>query len=264
LYWGPSSTPPVTRVEAAIAEPVGGRWSVPASYQALADAASLLRNAAQRERPKLGLNLFTPCVWIFSDVTDGDHRSVEDVSAHGRRRRLEDGDGDPAGEVIYTLSATRISTGALCQGVSYDLASTIALLYTGPELGPERYKIVTESGYPFAIASPGEDQEFTPFELHERGVAFAIRYATTAVVVCHYEGFRRSDALETYAGAHHVELVTVPMSELPKRLQKAVQTRIFVAQTTRFSAAAVKLLERAVHWRLPVHESVRTLTRRSD
>jgi hypothetical protein len=258
-YWGPGP-PPLTRSEAAIMLSPDDRWSVGANYRAMALAAEVMREEGRRLEPSAATDLFTPAAWIFCREGDGDHRSLLDSNAAYRRNiqlsdmpevasTIDASDHQP--DVIHTLSATRFVHGNTCLGVNHDLASGIGLIYTGPEYGPERHRIVTESGRAVPRVDPSSDSELQTFALVERNVAFCVKYATNVVLLAHYDGFRMSSKLARYAKRKNVQIIRMPITVLPRYLQIAVQRRIFLSKTMRWHEVGDQIADRMVFWRIP-------------
>jgi hypothetical protein len=259
-YWGPGSTPPLTRSEASIVLSPDDRWSVGANYRAMALAAEMMREEGRRLAPDVATDLFTPAVWVFCREGDGDHRSLLDSNAAYRRTvqisdlpgvasTIEAGNEEP--DVIYTLSATRCVHGVTCPGINHDIVSAIGLVYTGPQFGPERYQAVTESGRPVPRLDPSCDSEIAGFELVDRNIAFCVKYATGAVLLAHFQGFRPTAKIEEYAKEKGVHIIRMPLRVLPRYLQIAIQRRIFMSKTMRWHGFGDRIADRMVFWRIP-------------
>jgi hypothetical protein len=258
-YWGPGSTPPLTRSEASIVVSSDERWSVSANYRAMAVAAEIMREEGRRLAPDVATDLFTPAIWVFCREGDGNHRSVIDSNAARRNLQLADLPGvantlpasnERPGE-IYTLSATRCVHGVTCPGINHDIAAAIGLVYTAPQSGPERYQAVTQSGRPIPRLDPSEDPEIAGFELIERNIAFCIKYATDAVLLAHFQGFQLTAKLEEYAIAQGVQIIRMPLTVIPRYLQIAIQRRIFMSKTMRWHELGERIGDRMVFWRIP-------------
>lgn len=259
-YWGPGSTPPLTRSEAAILLSPDDRWSVGANHRAMALAAEIMREKGQRLAPYVVTDLFTPAVWIFCRECDGDHRSLPDPNAAYRRNlQIPDLPGvehsvletDEEPDVIHTLSATRRVHGVTCPGINHDIASAIGLVYTGPQSGPERHRAVTEGSRPVPRLDPSCDDEIAGFELVERNIAFCVKYASGAVLLAHYKGFRLTAKVEEYAKRRGVQIIRMPLSVIPHYLQTAIQRRIFMSKTMRWHEFGDRIADRMVFWRIP-------------
>jgi hypothetical protein len=260
-YWGPQAVPPLTRSETAIPLSADDRWSVEANYRALALAAEEMRREARRIAPGLVTELHTPAVWVFRRECDGDHRSLMDVNAAYRRRvqfadpqntaRTIPVDGEQDPDLIHTISATRCGEGETCPGVRHDIASSIGLVYTGPECGPARYKAVLESGRPVPRTDPSCDPEIVEFDLIERSLAFCIKYATDTVLLAHYKGLRLTPKVENYAKKRGVRIIRMPLAIIPRHLQIAAQRRVFLTKTMRWHELGNRIADRMVFWRIP-------------
>jgi hypothetical protein len=264
--WGPDPLPYVTRAEGARFVPSpNNRWSIDGNAVRIAEAAAMARGhvAGFRFDPPLSAppDVFTPVVFVWSNESDGDVRSVDDCNL--TLRRLESGEipgnqplpaGCPAPDVIHTICATR-SVNAAWWGslVQYDIATSYATLYTGPEIGPARYEIMTAHHPAERICreNPAGDPALAGFSKDQVAAAFAVQWARELVIVIAHGGWKPSQALLDLAKSRAVHLVAIPLSVIPVTTHVRLRRRVFVDKNIRMDRGAGRRLEnRFAEWRL--------------
>ncbi len=253
-YWGPDPAPPITRSESAVGPTEDERWTVPASFVAMAEGARYMREST----PEVKCDLFTPVCWWFRGDCDSDFRSVADANPAYRIQQIsefpqlaatvEDDGAPPDG--FYTLAATRALHARLTLGIFQDIACSISLIYTGSENGPERYKAVAKRFRP--RTDPSGDQDLAGFRPDERPLAFAINNALDGIVLlARGDEYTPSEELRALAARKRVRIVEMPLSVIPATVAQSIQRRIFISKTMRWSKYGDRLSDRAVNWRVP-------------
>jgi hypothetical protein len=263
-FWGPDSAPWISRMEAKIPSPsfMDCRWSVPQNFSFYARVGKILRQSVREatlDPPLEGLlDEFTPVVFILRLESDNDVRSVEETNATARRRQLGlewDHDEDPKPDVIHTLLATRravVPYGP--RDACYDDASSIALLYSGPEEpGPDRYAAVARRLQRDQMnrTLPGNDSELRPFPPLQVCAAWAVRWAPAGIVlIAACDRWEPSEDLLKLAEKRSVRMILQPLSVIPRELMTRLRRRVFVSKTVRFHSEGELLMTRLAQWRI--------------
>jgi hypothetical protein len=190
--------------------------------------------------------------------SDHDIRSVEETNATARRRQLGlewDHDENPKPDVIHTLLATRraiVPYGP--PDACYDDASSIALLYSGPEEpGPDRYAAVARrlQRDQMTRTLPGQDSELRTFPPLQTCAAWAVRWAPAGIVlIAACDGWEPSQDLQKLAEKKSVRIVIQPLSVIPQEFITRLRRRVFVSKTVRFHSDAEPLMTRLAQWRI--------------
>ena len=264
--WGPGALPYVTRSEALrIAPSLDTRWSVDANSNRIAEASALLRQhlGGLDVQPPLATvpDLFTPVVFIWTNESDGDVRTVEDSNLTRRRMQFEQlsdaeraAENCPQPDLIHTLCATRsLNAPWLPPLVQYDIASSIATLYSGPEAGPKRYDAVLHHNPPERICrlDPSCDSDLEAFSGDQIAAAFAVKWAQDLVIVASHDEWQPSPPLLEFAAGRNVRIVTLPIALIPRTLSVRLRRRVFVDKQIRMNGTAGRRLEnRFANWRL--------------
>lgn len=205
------------------------------------------------------LDEFTPVVFQISGESDGDVRAVEDANATYRNERLglewnKEHEAPP--DCIFTILATRKHVRTIWEPhAQCDEASSIALLYSGPEApGPERYDAVTRRLRPEQLcrSMPGQDAVLSHFPLKQVCAGWAVQWAPEhTVLIAAYRDWEPSEALIELANKKGIRMVILPISVIPQELITRLRRRIFVSETMRFHPEeGERFMTRLAQWRV--------------
>ncbi len=224
LDWAGWARPYITRQEAKALRKRGGsvRFAVKQDYRLHRDVCAELRRLLQAREPSCpALDEFTPVAFLFRPAGHWRREGVIHDS-NPAQRRIELGLPGASGrgsdpDMVYSLYYIVRAGEELYPGlIVRESLDALVLLYTGEEMGPDRYAAITaRPERQQCRMHPSLDTSLLTFPGGERGVAWAVKYAQQAVIVVHHPEWRPSLGLAGFAAERGVSLLTLPLDVLP-------------------------------------------------
>jgi hypothetical protein len=224
LDWVGWTRPYITRQEAKALRERGGsvRFAVKQDYRLHREVCTRLRQLIRSRAPSCpALDEFTPVAFLFSPPNGRQNEGVIHDS-NPVQRRIELGlpatfGRGNAPDMVYSLYYVVRAGETVHPGLlEREWLDALVLLYTGEEMGPDRYAAITaRPKQQQCRVPPGFDPSLMTFRPGERGLAWAVKYAQQAVIVVHYPDWRPSSGLADFAAERGVSLLTLPLDVLP-------------------------------------------------
>ncbi len=237
----------------------GSRWAVTSDYKEHMRACQVVREALGRaemvdpEREKPGV--FTPVTFIFCDCPDAPRRFTV-VSDNNITRRQLDLQGNafeapaesPAPDSVYSLFATiQAEDSLLEEHIERESISSLTLLYSGAEMGLERYAAITSEPARFQCRlRPQEDPALSAFDHFDLGLAWAIRYARRIAIAVAYSGWEPSSAIRRFARRWRKQILTLPLDVLPADLAGRLSRLHFISTALKLHPDSERIVARFV------------------
>jgi len=255
LKWVGWAEPFITRQEARELRPSEGRtrFAVAEDYRLHTRVCEQLRDFLRQNRPACPpLDKYTPTVFLFANPGPHSHAGlIHDSSPALRRLEL----GNAAGledlaaqDRVFTVYYTRRGRHVIHPHViEREQLSSLALLYTGEETGPDRYAVINALPRDRQCRTePEEDPELSHFPPAERAVAWAVKYADRAIIVIHYEGWTPSLRLLACAAARGVSLVTADLHVLSAELVARLEFMHYISPALKKHPHLARIVTRFV------------------
>jgi hypothetical protein len=192
-----------------------------------------LRKTSRAGKPRM-LDEFTPVVFLFGgDTSNSTSEMIADFNITKRNRALGNDDlpfdKAPPPDHVYTIFYTFSEEGKTCEGhITRKTLITLAFLCTRHVMGVRRYeKIVRRPAAYQCRTEPMFDPDLDRFPLSEKGVAWAIKYAASEVLVAAENGWKASGRLKAFAESRKVHIIPVSTTgfspDFIERLRKIYQ-----------------------------------------
>lgn len=232
LEWAGWARPFITRQEAKQLSGRRGpvRFAARQDYRLHCKVCAQVRDLVRQRYPDCPpLDEYTPVAFLFRPAAES-HGCGVIHDSNPTQRMIEFGnpansDPDSPPDQVYSLAYTvRGHEEVYPPLLERELLTSLVLLYTGEEMGPDRYAAITRRPRRFQCrVSPEADLLLAPFSEDDREVAWAVQYASRAVIVVHHEGWRPSSRLAAFAFERDVRLLELPLSVLPEAIVERLQ-----------------------------------------
>jgi len=253
--------PVITRQEAKELEnnDFGPRWAVKRDYQLHAHACQIIRQVISREGPadleNSELGVFTPISFIFRNGPEKPRKltAISDNNLTQRRMDLGDGDrvhrdGMPEPDSVYSLFATMQELDVLFEEhIMRELITSLTLLFSGPELGLERYAAITQRPKKYQCrVRPQEDSALKAFKYSDLGLAWAIKFAQKQAIAIAYDGWAPSPDIQEFARKQRKQIITLSLDALPDGLTNRLQQLHFISTSLKRHSECERIIARFV------------------
>lgn len=195
----------------------------------------------------------TPIVFLFEkDISLEGSLPVHDSNPVLRSSQLgnshfsseKKGAPDQFYSVFVTKSGTEMLWGS---DVQKDTLTSITFLLTRFSAGLERYASISRRSAAYQCrVPPAEDEELNSFAPSECMLAWAIKYASEAVIVAAYAGWMPSEKVIRFAKLRGIDLISVPLSVLAPDAIQRLRRMYFTSTRLKRYSGGEKIVKRFV------------------
>jgi len=238
LDWAGWARPFISRQEAKQLKGPRGmvRFAARQDYRLHRQVCAEIRDLARRRYPSCPpLDEYTPVAFLFGPESEScASGAVHD--SNPAQRVIELGGGvnarpDSQPDQVYSLYYTvRAREEVFAPLLEREILNSLVLLYTGEEMGPDRYAMITRRPKQYQCrVQPDWDPALQAFPAVDRGVAWAVRYAPGAVIVVHHEDWKPSLPLAAFALQRRVCLLQIPLTALSDAIVERLRRMHYMA-----------------------------------
>jgi hypothetical protein len=189
-----------------------------------------------RGNKSISFDEFTPIVFLFADDISQDmSETIADFNITQRNMALGNNnfpfEKSPPPDYVYSVYYTFSKWERTCEGhIIKRRVTSIAFLYTLRVMGFHRYGSIVERPSAYQCRTgPMSDPEMEGFPLCEKGMAWAVKYAASDVLVAAKNGWKASRRLNAFAESKRVRIVPVSLTGFAKDFIERLRTISFTS-----------------------------------
>jgi|GEM_PF-971802 len=232
----------------------GIHWRATISAMARGEDAVHIKRRERNKLHQASLDEYTPVVFLFAQNID-ECLPTFVQSGNNTHRRVQLGESrsvcDEAqrADKVYSIFKTILQQNYFLEGhIRKDCLTAIALLCTNDLMEVARYKAICSRPRLLQCrADAQEDSELDEFIIRDKLVAWAIKYAESAVIVVADTGWRASERLSQFARKKRVKLLNLPLSVLPADSLKRLRHMHFISRSLRIHPDRTSIVQRFLH-----------------